>query len=155
MLDLASVRRWHFGTARQWLPHAVNCGRFCFGAVCDFFCLCMKYLRSCWTDLRQIYRKEVFGLSLGRVWRFKGQGHQGQKRHFWPFQRPACVRFVLGKTSLVSSWITSAKSAKRPIFKQLKSASLWSEFPLKSRGVPDPLKCQNWTLKLMQNMLLI
>jgi len=39
--------------------------------------------------LRQIHREDVFGPSLGWVWRsrskVKGQGHQGQKRHFGPF----------------------------------------------------------------------
>jgi len=48
-----------------------------FGAVCDSFCLCMKYLRNRWTDLRQIHTEDVFG-PLGQVW---GQGE---------FRRPAC-----------------------------------------------------------------
>jgi len=44
------------------LPHAVNCVRFCFGAVSLwFFCLCMKYLGIRWTDFRQIRMEDVFG----------------------------------------------------------------------------------------------
>jgi len=33
------------------------------------FCLCMKYPGNHCTDLRQIHREDVFGPSLGRVWR--------------------------------------------------------------------------------------
>jgi len=29
------------------------------------FCLCMKYLRKRWTDLRQIHMEDAFGPSLG------------------------------------------------------------------------------------------
>ena len=68
--------------------------------------LCLKYLGNCWTDLRQIYREDVFGRSLERLWRsrskVKGQGHQIQKPAFvGPFA--ACVRLMFGKTSLASS----------------------------------------------------
>jgi len=55
-----------------------------------------------WTDLRQIHTEDVFGPSLGRVWRsikVKGQGHQVQKRQFSALS-VACMRFVFGKTSL-------------------------------------------------------
>jgi len=40
-----------------------------FSAVCDTFsfCLSLKYLGNRWTDLRQIYREDVLGPSLGRV----------------------------------------------------------------------------------------
>jgi len=34
----------------------------------------------------------------------KGQGHQGQKRHFSALS-PACVRFTFGKTSLASGYV--------------------------------------------------
>jgi len=73
----------------QWT--AVNCGRliiiiiiirfvkrqnvkrlpwFCFWRRQSVvFCLCVKYLGNCWTDLRQIHREDMFGPSLGRVWR--------------------------------------------------------------------------------------
>jgi len=86
----------------------MNCGRFCFfGAVSLwFFCLCMKHLGNRWTDLRQIHTQDVFGPSLGRVWRprskLKDQGHQGQKTAFSTLSA-ACVRFVFGQTSLASS----------------------------------------------------
>jgi len=70
------------------LQQAVNCVRFCFSTVCDFWlflCLCIKYLWNRWTDLRQIQREDVFGPSLGRVRilrsKVKGQGHQGQQSH--------------------------------------------------------------------------
>jgi len=33
------------------------------------FCLCMKYLGNRWTDLRQIHMEDVFGSSLGWLWR--------------------------------------------------------------------------------------
>jgi len=38
-----------------------------FGAVCDFFCLCMKYHWNRSTDLCQIHSEDVFGPSLRRV----------------------------------------------------------------------------------------
>ena len=39
-----------------------------FGAV-SLWLSCMKYLRNCWTELRQIHTQYVFGTSRGRVWR--------------------------------------------------------------------------------------
>jgi len=42
------------------------------------------------TDLRQIHTEDVFGPSLRQIRsKVKGQGHQGQKLHFWPSRRPA------------------------------------------------------------------
>jgi len=70
------------------------------------FCLCMKYLGNCWTDLRQIHKEDVFGPSLRRVWmstsKIKSQSHQGQKRHFLALLA-AFVRFMFDKTSSASS----------------------------------------------------
>jgi len=44
----------------------------------------MKYLRNRWTDLRQIRTEEVFGPSLGRVWRSRSKvKRQGQKMAFF------------------------------------------------------------------------
>jgi len=41
-----------------------------FGAVSLWvFWLCMKYLGNRWTNLRQIHMEDVFGPSLGRIWR--------------------------------------------------------------------------------------
>jgi len=72
-----------------FLPHTVNCGRFCFWCCQSvFFCLCMKYLgetlngfvqnsdgRRVWYLARTILKVKV-----------KGQGHQGQKTVFFgPF----------------------------------------------------------------------
>jgi len=69
-----------------------------FGAISlCFFCLCMKYLGNRWTDLRQIHMEDVFGPSLGRVWRSRSPG---TKRHFSAL---SCVQFMFGETSLVSS----------------------------------------------------
>ena len=71
------------------------------------FCLCMKYLGNCWTDLRQIRVQGVFGPSLGWVWRskskIKSQGHQGQKTTTFSALSAACARFMFGKISLASS----------------------------------------------------
>jgi len=56
------------------LPHAVNCGRFCFWRRQSvLFCLCMKYLGNRRTDLRQIHTEDVFGPSLGRVLRSRSK----------------------------------------------------------------------------------
>jgi len=94
----------------QFLPHAVNCGRFCFWRRQSVvFCLCMKYFGDRWTALRQIDREDMFGPSLGWVWRsllkVKRQRLQGQKRHFSALLA-ACVRFMFGKTSLASSFLS-------------------------------------------------
>jgi len=48
-----------FVTTRSELHKVVFLARW-------LFCLCMKYLRNRWTDLRQIHTEDVFGL-LGRV----------------------------------------------------------------------------------------
>jgi len=45
------------------------------------------YLGNRWTDLQQIHTEDMFGPSLGRVWRSRSIS-------------AACVRFVFGKTSL-------------------------------------------------------
>ena len=63
-------------------------------SVCDFFFV-YEISREPLNGFAPNSRgKRVFGPSLGRVWRsrskVKGQGHQGQKRHFSAFQRPAC-----------------------------------------------------------------
>ena len=63
----------------------MNCVRFCFWC-CDFFCLCMKYLGKRWTDLLQTHTEDVFGPSLGRVWRSRSIS-------------PACMLFMFGKTT--------------------------------------------------------
>jgi len=73
----------HLAYPRILLPHAVNCGRFCFWRRPSvFLCLCMKV-------------------------RIRVQGHQRQKRHFSALSE-ACVQFVLGKTSLACSFAFSS-----------------------------------------------
>jgi len=83
------------------LPHAVNCGRFCFWRRQSVvFCLCIagplngfapnSHGRRVWSVDRTSLKVKV-----------KGRGHQGQKRHFSALST-ACVRFMFGKTSLAS-----------------------------------------------------
>ena len=90
------------------LPHAVKCRRFCFWRLqYVLFRFCIKHLRNHWTDLRQIHTEDVFGPSLGQVWRsrsnVKGQGHQEQKWHFLALSAACvCVLFMFGKTFLAS-----------------------------------------------------
>ena len=92
---------WSIFAARSELRKVL----FLVPSVC-VFCLCVKYLGNRWTDLRQIHTEDVFGPLLERVWRsrlkVKGQGLQGQKRHF-PALSAACVWFIFGKTSLAST----------------------------------------------------
>jgi len=48
----------------------------------------MKYLGDRGTDLRQIHAEDVFGPSLGRIWRLRWPGTK--KWHFQLFLQPAC-----------------------------------------------------------------
>jgi len=68
-------------------PFGSFSGDSVFGAVCDFFCLCMKYLWNCWTDLHQIHSEDVFGPSLGRVWRSRSKVKVARDKNgiFGPF----------------------------------------------------------------------
>jgi len=101
------------------LPRAVNCVRFCFGAVCVFLFV-YEISRDRWTDLNQIHTEDMFGPSLGRV---EGQGHRSkvkvtrdQNRNF--SARPAtCVRFMFCETSLASSFscICTTRSELRKV----------------------------------------
>jgi len=82
----------------QWM--AVNCGMFCFWhcqSVVSLFVY--DYLGNRWTNLRQIHTKDVFGPSLGWVWRSTSPG---TNTAFLALSA-ACVRFMFGKTSLASS----------------------------------------------------
>jgi len=92
--------RYHFYRTR-WM--AVNCGMFCFwhcqSAVSLF--VYIIYLGNRWTNLRQIHTKDVFGPSLGRVWRSRSRS-PGTNTAFLALSA-ACVRFMFGKTSLASS----------------------------------------------------
>jgi len=75
-------------------------------SVC-VFCLCVKYLGTTKTDLRQIYKEYAFGPSLGRVWRswskVKVKVTSYKKCHFSALSA-ACVRFMFCETSLASSF---------------------------------------------------
>jgi len=91
----AHIRRIWRPVCHALLSHGVNCGRFCFFGV----------VSVCFLFVREISRESLNGFAPNphgrRVWslartslkvKAKGQGHRGQKRHFWPFQRPAyCV----------------------------------------------------------------
>jgi len=82
------------------LLHAANCVRFGFWHCMWLFCLCMKYLRNRWMDLRQIHSEDVFGPSLGRVW-MSGQRSRWPRTKqalFSPLQ--ACMQLMFRKTSL-------------------------------------------------------
>ena len=46
--------------SQHYLLHIVNCICVCFWHSLWLFCLCMKYLRNCWADLRQIEGEGVF-----------------------------------------------------------------------------------------------
>jgi len=62
-----------------------------------FFCLCMIYLRNLWTDLRQIHMEDVFGSSLGRIWRSRSKVTVTRNikrsffRPFWQLARGLCL----------------------------------------------------------------
>ena len=64
-LNSTETKRRFVITASQWTAEGSV-----FGAVSLWgFCLCMKYLGNRWTDLHQIHKEDVFGPSLGPVWR--------------------------------------------------------------------------------------
>jgi len=51
------------------------------------------------------HRRRVWSLARTSLnVKIKGQGHQGQKRHFRPISG-TCVRFMFGETSLASSFV--------------------------------------------------
>ena len=85
---------------RDFLPQAVNCGRFCFWRRQSVFFVCVWNI----SDVHQIHSKDVFGPSLGRVGmsRSKAKVIRGKKRHFSALLA-AYVRFMFGKTCLASS----------------------------------------------------
>jgi len=77
----------HYHT--QWM--AVNCGGSCFWRHQSIFCLCIKYLRNRWTDLCQICMEDLFGPSLGGVWRSKIKVTRDKSCIFRPIWWPAYV----------------------------------------------------------------
>ena len=74
------TKPWITGGRLRWLALHCENGRIP--------CRTMKYLGNRWTDLRQIHGEDVFGPSLGRVWRSRSIS-------------AAYVRFMIGKTSLL------------------------------------------------------
>jgi len=71
-----------FCANRCFLPHAVNCVRFCFWQCLWLFCLCVKYLQNRWTDLRQIHR-EVVPRSVEFEWQGQRSRSPGTKNVFF------------------------------------------------------------------------
>ena len=62
-----------------------------FGAISlSCFCLCTKYHRNCWTDLRQIHTEDMFGPSLSRVWGSEINVTRDKNGIFRPFWQPPC-----------------------------------------------------------------
>ena len=82
-----------------------RCGRYCFfGAVSLWFLLFVYEIsRGRWKDLSQTHTKDMFGPSLGRVWRRKSKVKVTRDKNgiFRSFRRPTCDLFR--KTSLASS----------------------------------------------------
>jgi len=81
----------------------VYCGQtvahlsYCWALVCVW--------NICGTDERicgKIHMEDVFGPSLGRVWRSKVKVTRDKNWNFWPFRRPACSLF--GRTCLACSF---------------------------------------------------
>jgi len=83
------------------LPHAVNCGRL-FLTVSLWVVVYEISLEPLNGFAPDSHRRHVWSLTRtsfkGKV---KGQGHQGQKRHF-SAPLAACMQFTFGKTSLAS-----------------------------------------------------
>jgi len=76
------------------------------------FCLCMKYIRNRWTDLRLFCDKFTRKMCLvPRSDEFEGQGQRSKvkvtrdKKTVLSVLSAACVRFMSGKTSLASSFL--------------------------------------------------
>jgi len=102
----------HQGQKRHFSALAATCVRFMFGqtSLASSFCSCMKYLENRLTDLRQIHTEDV-GYLVPLLDEFEGQGQKSKVEVtrdkngiVRPFRRPACVRFMSGKTSLASSY---------------------------------------------------
>ena len=56
------------------------------------FCLCMKCLGNRWTDLRQIHTEDVFGPSLGQVWRSRSKANNTRDQMAFSALSAACVQ---------------------------------------------------------------
>ena len=80
--------------------------QFLVPSVCGF--LCMRCLGNRWTDLCQIHTEDVFGPTLGRVWRSKVKVTRDKKMKFSAFLA-ACMQCMFGETSLTSSSVSCLK----------------------------------------------
>jgi len=96
-----------FFANRVLLPHAVNCGRFCFWrrpSMVVFFRLCMKYSETAELICAKFTRKTCLAPRSDEL---EGQGHRSRsswtKRHFSALST-ACVRFMFAKTFVASSF---------------------------------------------------
>jgi len=88
-----------------YLPHAVNCWRFCFQRRQSVFFVCVWNISGTAEQICTKFTRKTFW-SLARTSlkvKVKCQnGHQGQKRHFSALSA-TCVWFMFGKTSLAFS----------------------------------------------------
>jgi len=90
-LECDADRRVLSVAADIFVPHAVNCIRFCFGSS-EIFLFVYEISREPLNDFAPIsQRRRVWSLCRRSLnVKVKGQGHQEQIRHFGPFRRPAC-----------------------------------------------------------------
>jgi len=111
----------------DWLIDWLNFIRFCFWR-CLWLFLCVKYLWNRWTDLHQIHTEDVFGPSLGRVWRSRSKAKvtRNKTRHFLALLAD-CMHFVFGKTSLASSVVVVVVSIYEPYVFRHSVATLSAE----------------------------
>jgi len=73
----------------------------------------------------------------------KGQGHQGQKRHFSALSA-ACMRFVFAKTSLASSFsvhLRAVQSLTATLCGCLSQHSMWQQLLFFSRDFINLVRC--------------
>jgi len=83
---------WHIsGTALLTLQQPV-CSLCLVNIFSSSFCLCVKYLGNCWTDLHQIHTADMFGPSLRGVWRSRSKVKVTRDKNviFRPFWQPVC-----------------------------------------------------------------
>jgi len=95
-------------------PHAWNCVRFCFGAVCYFF-VCVWNISGIAERICTTFTDNTCLVPPSDEFEGQGQGPKvkvirDKKRHFSALLA-ACVRFRFGKTSLASSFSYSFRAA--------------------------------------------
>jgi len=92
MLDDTVKPRVSFVVIADFLPHAVNGSKlqmvlFLASSVCGFLFVwnMLGGRGNRWIDLRQIYAEEMFGPSLGPVWRSKVKATRDKTAFLDPF----------------------------------------------------------------------